>query len=140
MDFNVAFNTVLVISEETSTYSCSRFCTVNCRPSVSNYQLSHIGFGVWTAECRGWRRLYYHCTTMASKSNTLTMLTLMVSSYQVLHSMNWFLPLSLSSPHQANGSKWDVHNDLSSYDLCYWRGCKTNPVVTAFPFNSSLNQ
>ena len=47
--FYVAFNTVQVISrrvvgraEETSTYSWSRFCTVNCRPTVSNYQLSHL--------------------------------------------------------------------------------------------------
>ena len=45
----VAFNTVQVISrqvvgraEETSTYSWSRFCTVNCRPMASNYQLSHL--------------------------------------------------------------------------------------------------
>ena len=44
-----AFNTVQVISrwvvgraEETSTYSLSRFCTVNCRPMSSNYQLSHL--------------------------------------------------------------------------------------------------
>ena len=44
--FYITFNTVQVISgrvvgraEETTTYSWSRFCTVNCRPSVSNYQL-----------------------------------------------------------------------------------------------------
>ena len=44
-----AFNTVQVISrqvvgraEETSTYSWPRFCTVNCRPTASNYQLSHL--------------------------------------------------------------------------------------------------
>ena len=49
LGFYVAFNTVQVISrwvvgraEETSTYSWSRFCTVNCRPTVSNYQLSHL--------------------------------------------------------------------------------------------------
>ena len=49
----VASNTVQVISqrvvlwaEETSPHSWSRFCIVNCRPSVSNYQLSHIRFGV----------------------------------------------------------------------------------------------
>ena len=29
-------------AEETSTYSWSRFCTVNCRPMASNYQLSHL--------------------------------------------------------------------------------------------------
>ena len=45
----VALNTVQVISqrvvgraEETSTYSWSRFCTVNCRPMPSNYQLSNL--------------------------------------------------------------------------------------------------
>ena len=49
LGFYVAFNTVQVISrrvvgraEETSTYSWSRFCTVNCRPTRSNYQLSHL--------------------------------------------------------------------------------------------------
>ena len=47
--FYIAFNTVQVISrrvvgraEETSIYSWSRFCTVNCRPTASNYQLSHL--------------------------------------------------------------------------------------------------
>ena len=49
LGFYVAFNTVQVISrrvvgraEETSTYSLSGFCTVNCRPTASNYQLSHL--------------------------------------------------------------------------------------------------
>ena len=49
LEFYVAFNTVQVISrrvvgraEETSTYSSLGFCTVNCRPTASNYQLSHL--------------------------------------------------------------------------------------------------
>ena len=49
LGFYVAFYTVQVISrrvvrraEETSTYSSLGFCTVNCRPTASNYQLSHI--------------------------------------------------------------------------------------------------
>ena len=49
LGFYVAFNTVQVISrrvvgraEETSTYSSLGFCTVNCRPTASNYQLSHV--------------------------------------------------------------------------------------------------
>ena len=49
LGFYVAFNTVQVISqlvvgsaEETSTYSWSGFCTVNCQPTASNYQLSHL--------------------------------------------------------------------------------------------------
>ena len=48
----VTFNTVQVISwwvvgraEETSTYTWSRFCTVNCRPMASNYQLSNLRSG-----------------------------------------------------------------------------------------------
>ena len=49
LGFYVAFNTVQVISrrvvgraEETSTYSSLGFCTVNCRPTASNYQLSNL--------------------------------------------------------------------------------------------------
>ena len=49
LGFYVAFNTVQVISrqvvgraEETSTYSLLGFCTVNCRPTESSYQLSHL--------------------------------------------------------------------------------------------------
>ena len=55
----VAFNTVQVISrwvvgraEETSTYSWSRFCTVNCRPTARNYQLSHLRSG-WEPNSNG---------------------------------------------------------------------------------------
>ena len=72
LGFYVTFNTVQVISgrvvlwaEETSTYSWSRFCTVNCRASVSNYQLSHIRFGVWTADFRDGRRVCYHYAPVA---------------------------------------------------------------------------
>ena len=36
-------------------YSWSRFCTVNCSPSVSNYQLFHIRSGVCTVNLRGWK-------------------------------------------------------------------------------------
>ena len=43
LGFYIALSTVQVISrwvagraEETSTYSWSRFCTVNCRPAASN--------------------------------------------------------------------------------------------------------
>ena len=67
--FTSFFNTVQVISqwvvlwaEETSTCSWSRFCTVNCWPLVSNCHLSHIGFGVWTTDLRGGRRV---CLTTA---------------------------------------------------------------------------
>ena len=73
LGFYVAFNTVQVISrrvvgraEETSTYSLLGFCTVNCQPAASNYQLSHL------RPCqgsnpglRGGRRECYHSATVA---------------------------------------------------------------------------
>ena len=78
LGFYVAFNTVQVISrrvvgraEETSTYSSYvqfRLCTVNCRPTASNYQLSHL------KPCRGsnpglrgGRRECYHSATVAPR-------------------------------------------------------------------------
>ena len=75
LGFYVAFNTVQVISgrvvgraEETSTYSSLGFCTVNCRPTASNYQLSHL------RPCResnpglrgGWRECYHSATVAPS--------------------------------------------------------------------------
>ena len=78
----VTFNTVHVISrrvigraEETSTYNWSRFCTVNCRPTASNYQLSHL------RPCRepnpglrGGKRECYHSATVAPHYNLITCL------------------------------------------------------------------
>ena len=53
-------------AEETSTYSLLGFCTVNCRPMASNYQLSHL------RPCRGsnpglrgGRRECYYSATVA---------------------------------------------------------------------------
>ena len=71
--FCVTFNTVQVISqrvvgraEETSTYSSSGFCTVNCRPTASNYQLSHLRSGREpNPGLRGGRRECYHSATVA---------------------------------------------------------------------------
>ena len=80
--FYVAFYTVQVISrwvvgraEETSTYSSLGFCTVNCRPSASNYQLSHLrpcrgsnpGF-------RGGRQECYHSATVAPPDGVMLIL------------------------------------------------------------------
>ena len=70
--FYVTFNTVQVISrrvvgraEETSTYSWSRFCTVNCRPTASNYQLSHLRLCCESnPSLRGGRRECYHFVTV----------------------------------------------------------------------------
>ena len=48
-------------TEETSTYSSSRFCTVNCRPTASNYQLSHLRpCRESNPGLRGGRRERYH--------------------------------------------------------------------------------
>ena len=68
LGFYVAFNSVQVISqwvvgraEETSTYSWSRFCTVNCQPTASNYKLSHLRPGQeQNPGLRGGRRECYH--------------------------------------------------------------------------------
>ena len=67
------FHTVQVISgrvvgrtEETSTYSWSRFCTVNCQPTASNYQLFHLRLGQESnSDLRGGRRECYHSATVA---------------------------------------------------------------------------
>ena len=75
LGFYVAFNTVRVISrrvvgraEETSTYSSSGFCTVNCRPTASNYQLSHLRpCRESNPGLRGGRRECYHSATVAPK-------------------------------------------------------------------------
>ena len=73
LEFYVAFNTVQVISrrvvgreEETSTYSSLGFCTVNCRPTASNYQLSHLRpCRESNPGLRGGRRECYHSATVA---------------------------------------------------------------------------
>ena len=73
LGFYVAFNAVQVISrrvvgraEETRTYSSSGFCTVNCRPTASNYQLSHLTpCRELNPSLRGGRRECYHSATVA---------------------------------------------------------------------------
>ena len=73
LGFYVAFNTVQVISrrvvgsgEQTSTYSSSWFCTVNCQPTASNYQLSHLRpCRESNPGLRGGRRECYHSSTVA---------------------------------------------------------------------------
>ena len=73
LGFYVTFNTVQVISrrvvgraEETSTYSSLGFCTVNCRPTASNYQLSHLRLCRGSNPgLRGGRRECYHSATVA---------------------------------------------------------------------------
>ena len=73
LGFYVAFNTVQVISprvvgraEETSTYSLLGFCTLNSRPTASNYQLSHLRpCRESNPSLRGGRRECYHSATVA---------------------------------------------------------------------------
>ena len=69
----VAFDTVQVISqrvvgraEETSTYSSLGLCTVNCRPTASNHQLSQLRPSRGSNPgLRGGRRGCYHSATVA---------------------------------------------------------------------------
>ena len=71
--FYFTFNTVQVISrwvvgraEETSTYSSSGFCTVNCQPTASNYHLSDLRSSREpNTGLRGCRRECYHSATVA---------------------------------------------------------------------------
>ena len=75
--FYVACNTVHVISrwvvgraEETSIYSSSGFCTVHCRPTASNYQLSHLRpCRKLNPGLRGGRRECYYSATVAPSNN-----------------------------------------------------------------------
>ena len=64
-------------AEETSTYSWSRFCTVNCRPTASNYQLSHLRSGQeLNPDLRDGRQECYHSATVAPLSATKVLLQL----------------------------------------------------------------
>ena len=73
LGFYMAFNTVQVISrwvvgraEEASTYSLLGFCTVNCRPTARNYQLSHMRpCRESNPGLRGGRQECYHSATVA---------------------------------------------------------------------------
>ena len=96
LGFYVAFNTVQVISrrvvgraEETSTYSSLGFCTVNCRPTASNYQLSHLR-PCWGSnpDLRGGRRECYHSATVAPQTHhkTLTLKLFSVGNVTPFHS------------------------------------------------------
>ena len=77
LGFYVTFNTVQVISrrvvgraEETSTYSSLGLRTVNCRPTASNYQLSHLRPSQGSNPgLRGGRRECYHSATVAPPQN-----------------------------------------------------------------------
>ena len=72
LGFCVTFNTVQLISrwvvgraKETSTYSSLGFCTVNYRPTASNYQLSHLRpCRESNPGLRGGRRECYHSATL----------------------------------------------------------------------------
>ena len=73
LGFYIAFNTIQVISrqvvgraEETSTYSSLGLCTVNCQPTASNYQLSHLRPSRGSNPgLRGGRQECYHSATVA---------------------------------------------------------------------------
>ena len=51
-------------------FSWSRFCTVNCRPMASSYQLSHLRSGRDSnSDLSGGRHECYHSATMAPNSD-----------------------------------------------------------------------
>ena len=73
---NTLLGTLLIImyqvvgrAGETSIYSWSRFCTINCRPTASNYQPSYMRTG-WdlNSDFTGGRQVCHHCATMAPLS------------------------------------------------------------------------
>ena len=55
-------------ADKTSTYSWSKFYTVNCLPTASTYQLSHIRSGQdLNSDLRGGRPVRHHCITMSGQ-------------------------------------------------------------------------
>ena len=89
LGFYVAFNTVQVISrqvvgraEETNTYSWSRFCTVNCRPMASNFQLST------------WSRAGNRTPTLEVGGESVTTYTFS-NSYSEMNTLVFFMQLSI---------------------------------------------
>ena len=104
LGFYIAFNTVQVISrrvvgraEETSTYSSLGFCTVNCRLTASNYQLSHLRpCRESNPGLRGGRRECYHSATVAPGTNYGL-------SHKILDDRGFTLPVQLFSFSVAAG-------------------------------------
>ena len=129
----VAFNTVQVISQqvvlwaaETSTYSWSRFCTVNCRPLVSNYELSHIGFGAFdkgynftpihgVATLKSSQGFFYKiCYITQTLSITLNLIVTQSGAYS-----------QFCLPHRRYWSTFGLQNFLRNFfcfPVCGWRG------------------
>ena len=91
LGFYVAFNTVQVVSrwvvgraEETSTYSFSGFCTVNCQPTASNYQLSHLRpCQESNPGLRGGMQECYHSTTVGPAILTHIVFPCYVPQYSI---------------------------------------------------------
>ena len=124
LGFYVAFNTVQVISqqvvgraEETSTYSLSGFCTVNCRPTASNYQLSHLR-PCWGSNpgLRGGRQECYHSATVAPYKDFKYTLYILLDS--IFHVLNVFVrnPLPLTKSMWT----WRYEDQTMSYDCLTW--------------------
>ena len=114
LGFHITFRTVQVTSglvvlwaEDTSMYSWSRFCTVNCRPSVSNYQLSHIRSWVWTADFRGGKWVYYQCGPLEYTWNKAVHPTLnksMRKNKLIIMKKIWTITQELVSTRKAQAS------------------------------------
>ena len=126
LGFYVAFNTEQVISrrvvgraEETSTYSLLGFCTVNCRPMASNYQLSHSRLcRELNPHLRGGRPECYHSATLTPfkcfKMLMYNIIKLIISYKLVVISYNLLLLL-----FRWPGNNIDVQRTSSSY-WGYW--------------------
>ena len=79
-------------AEETSTYSLSGFCTVNCRPTASNYQFSHLR-PCWESNpgLRGGRRECIYSAIVAPVEICSDLVGLVgLSSYHTLSSLGGF--------------------------------------------------
>ena len=74
---------IVLWTEETSTYRWSRFCTVNCRPTASNYRLSRLRSGQDSnSKLRGGRRECYHSYTVTGTLTNTSPTTQFICQYK----------------------------------------------------------
>ena len=130
LGFYIAFNTIQVISrrvvgraEETSTQSSLGLCTVNCRPTASNYQLSHLRLSRGSNPgLRGGRRERYHSATVAPqiirKINGHTQSKSLVCEC-FMHNNHFFL-CSDTSASFKDTLTINRSNELTGYSVFYF--------------------
>ena len=72
------------------TVGVSIFCTVNCRPSAGNYQLSHMRSGQDSnSDLSGGRRVSYHCVTMTPGCRIWDRSSAFVTGGSQTHTQRW---------------------------------------------------